>query len=539
MQLRAYQTSAVAAVLEAFEESSSALIVQPTGTGKTVVFAHLIDGWSDGRIMVLAHRDELIRQAVDKITLITGEKPDIEMADERADTDMFRRSKVVVSSIQTLIAGKPPRMQRFNPRDFGLVVVDEAHHAVAESYSRVLAWFSQSKVLGVTATPDRGDERALGLVFKSAAFVYEITDAIKDGWLVPIQQHSVVVHDLDYSQARETAGDLNQADVAKVQQSEAVLQQMVSPIVDLSAGRKTIVFATPGDSKATGVADGFKIAERMTEIFNRHRPQSARRVHQDTPKEERRAMLRDFRDGRFQTLVNVGVLTEGFDEPGIEVVAITRPTKSRALFAQMIGRGTRPLPGLVDPLTLADARRAAIACSPKPHLTVLDFEGNAGKHKLIHAADVLGGNYEDAVVARATAAAKKAGGDVMEHLERARVEIEQERRKPVVGKATYSTEEISPFDVLDIAQPVSRGWDLTTGPTERQAAMLRAHGVTVHEQMTRRQASAIIGKIRERQDKGLVNFKYAKMLRERGLDADMSVGEAMNALMRGKATVTA
>jgi superfamily II DNA or RNA helicase len=418
--------------------------------------------------------------------------------------------------------------------------VDEAHHAPADSYQKVLGHYSQSKIVGVTATPDRSDEVALGRVFESVAFVYEITDAIRDGYLVPIEQESIRVAGLDYSACKVTAGDLNQGDIARAQGQEEVLAAMTKETVARAKDKKTIIFATPGFAKD----DDYRISQRVLEIINGERPGSVRRVAQDTPKDERAQLLRDYTAGKFQFLVNVGVLTEGFDEPSIEVVAIMRPTQSRALFAQMIGRGTRTLPGVIDGLPFADGRRAAIAASRKPKVTVLDFEGNAGRHKLVHTADVLGGNYDDEVVAAATIKASKQGGDVLAHLDSAKGEVEaarreeQERRRVIAGKARVSAaQSVDPFDVYDIAPPVARGWD--GGPTDKQRAVLEMNGVRVHENMTRPQASAIIGEIRRRQDGGRVGFKLAAELRTRGLPTDIGVGEAMNLLAKARKAVTA
>jgi superfamily II DNA or RNA helicase len=540
MNLRDYQTRAVNSAIESLEENDSTLIVMPTGCGKTVVFASIIERWKRGRIMVLAHREELITQAAEKIKAVTGEEPDIEMADRRADSGMWTRARVVVSSIQTQTAGNPPRMQRFNPHDFGLVIIDEAHHATADSYRRVIEHYKSAKLLGVTATPDRADEAALGQIFDSVAFVYELSDAITDGWLVPIHQTSVAIASLDYSQVRVTAGDLNQADIARVQSGERIIHEMAAPIVELAKGRRTIVFATPGSVKG----QDFKIAERMTEILNRYTPESARRVSMDTPKDERRQILRDYKDGRFQFLVNVGVLTEGFDEPGIECVAITRPTTSRALFAQMIGRGTRPLPGTVDGLMLdsPEHRRDAIARSKKSKVEIIDFVGNAGRHKLVHATDVLGGNYDPRAVERANERVLEEGGDVGEALQEAEAAIkaedhakkllEEERRRAITAKVKYAVESLDPFDVLDIAPPVQRGWDVGHPLSPRQRDILEGNGIAVTDAMTRRQAAAIIDEIFNRRESGRVGFKQAKQLKALGYEGNMSTGEAMNILFR-------
>ncbi|NBW22916.1 MAG: DEAD/DEAH box helicase, partial [Caulobacteraceae bacterium] len=308
MKLRPYQQRVVDSVIAELENSKSTLVVLPTGGGKTVCFAHLVGHFmKQGRVMVIAHREELIRQAASKIEQIVGYRPAIEMADEWADEEGFNRPKVVVASVQTLVTG---RVNRFNPEDFALVITDEAHHCIAQSYRKVYDHILRGKTkhLGVTATPDRADEQALGQVFQTVAFDYELPQIIDDGWLVPIRQKLVMVEGLDYSKVKTTAGDLNQGDVAKAQANEQILHEMIAPIIDIAGTKKTIVFATPGSKKTEDGEDDFHIAQRMTEILNRHRPNAARRVSQDTPKVERRQMLQDFAAGRFQFLVNVGVL---------------------------------------------------------------------------------------------------------------------------------------------------------------------------------------------------------------------------------------
>lgn len=287
MNLRSYQQDAIDATLEAFQTHRSALVVMPTGTGKTVLFSHLARR-TQGRVMVIAHREELIRQAADKIKAVTGETCDIEMANDRADLHMYRRSKVVVASLQSL---HHKRLKRFRPDDFELVIIDEAHHAVAKSYRRVLDHFSGSKLFGVTATPDRSDEKALGLIFECCPFSYNLTDAIADGYLVPIEQRAVVVESLDFSRVHTLAGDFNVRELSELMRYEENLHKIADPLIKLARRKKTIVFTA---DKAH--------CERLTEIVNRHRLNAARFVHDGTPKEERRKILADYRAGRFQYL---------------------------------------------------------------------------------------------------------------------------------------------------------------------------------------------------------------------------------------------
>jgi superfamily II DNA or RNA helicase len=363
------------------------LAVLPTGTGKTVCFAHVAKTWLDsdrGRVLIMAHREELIQQAADKVLQVTGLHADIEMGESRADQcSLIDQAPVVITSVQTMC--RPNRHERFDPRQFGLLIVDEAHHATAPTYRRVIDHFAQNpdlRILGVTATPDRADEEALGQAFESVAFTYEIETAIQDGWLVPIEQQFVQVQGLDLSGCRTTAGDLNEGDLARIMETEENLHGVVHPALELAGDRPSLFFMA-------SVAH----AERGAEIANRHQAESAVCLHGKTPRDERREKLKAFSRGEFQHLFNCGLFLEGFDETSIAVVAMARPTKSRALYAQAVGRGTRPLPGLVDGLDDAAARRRAIAMSHKPGLLVLDFVGNSGRHKLVSTADILGGNY--------------------------------------------------------------------------------------------------------------------------------------------------
>ncbi len=536
MRLRPYQQEAVEGVFDTWRDGHrSALIVQPTGTGKTITFASVIARnrrETGSRAIVLAHREELIFQAAKKVEQVAGVEVDIEMADLRAGRSMFGKTPVVVSSIQTQNAGAAgeERMTRFNPMEFGLLVVDEAHHATAPTYRKVIDYYRQNpqlRVLGVTATPDRQDEAALGQIFETVAYDYELPDAIADGWLVPVMQRAVVVDGLDFSSIRTTAGDLNGADLAKLMEYEQNLHEIAHPTLELAAGRKTLVFAA-------SVAH----AERLCEIFNRHRSDSARFVFGGTPKEERRQLLADYARNRFQILCNVGVATEGFDEPGIEVIVMARPTKSRSLYAQMAGRGTRPLEAIAHELGQhegAAARREMIAASGKPHCEIVDFVGNAGRHQLITTADILGGRYEDAVVQRVRQNVEAAGGkpvDMAEELDRAERDIAEEaaraRRAALRAKANYTVNTIDPFDVLAVTPRRERAWDKTRKPTEKMLACLQKFGIPkkTTEDLSYSKAQQLIGKCIERSEAGKCTYKQARLLAKYGYRTDVSFDQA-------------
>jgi superfamily II DNA or RNA helicase len=534
MILRPYQKEAYDCTLEKFKTVDTALCVLATGLGKTVYAAHLINHFREsGRILMLAHRAELIYQADDHIQNICDVESDIEMGAEWATSFDEFKADVVISTVQTQIAGRDGgRMNRFDPKEFSLLVIDEAHHAPAATYKRIIEYYKQNpalKILGLTATPDRKDKKAMGQIFDEVAYAYDIRDGIDDGWLVPIEQQSIFVEGLDYSAVKTTAGDLNGKDLAAVMEFEEILHGIADPTVQLTGDRKTLIFAA-------SVAH----AERLTEIINRHKPDSARFVCGTTPKEVRRSMFDDFAEKDFQYLVNVGVATEGFDDPGIEVVVMARPTKSRTLYAQMAGRGTRPLPGIVDLYDTVVERREAIAASDKKVLEIMDFVGNAGRHKLITSADILGGHYTDEVVdlakknAEEESSAKKKPVDIVTELQKAEREIAKRHREAedaiardhLLLRAKYSTAKINPFNVLDIDPKREAPWHKGRPPTSGQKKYLEKCGVPI-DGLTFTHASQIIDTMIKRREVGTCTYKQAKCLQKFGYDStEMTFGEA-------------
>ena len=419
------------------------------------------------------------------------------------------------------------------------VLVHNCHHATSSTHRRVIDHFASNascKRLGVTATPDRYDEAALGEIFDSVACVYDIQDAISDGWLVPIEQLMVRIEDLDFSSCRTTAGDLNAGDVeramlpgmggsdlAAVAKEERILHGIVGPTLDLAGDMPTLVFAA-------SVAH----AERIAEIINRHHAGSAVSLHGNTPKDERRQHLRHFKEGRFQFLVNCALFLEGFDEPRIACIANASPTKSRSKYSQVIGRGTRPTPGCVDvPGQDATARKEAIACSSKPALRVLDFVGNSGRHKLVTSADILGGKYSDEVVDKAkariaAASAKGEAADPIQELAKAEqdvVEEQRQRRQHVRARTKFSTQTVDPFDLLDVVTRREPGWHKGRMPTPKQVDTLTKAGIDISG-ISFWDASQLIGQIINRRERNLCTFKQAKLLSKHGYSPDLPFAEA-------------
>lgn len=495
MQPRPYQEEAIEATIREFRTVDSTLCVMPTGTGKTVLFSHLADRWEDRRVLMVAHREELIFQMAQTVEAVTGDRPAIEMADLRSDEGggFFSKPKVVVGSVQSLC--RQSRLDKFRPDEFGLFVCDEAHHDTPQNatYLAISRHFGSAKKLGVTATPDRADKLALKQSYKSVAYQLELPDAISQGWLVPIRQRFVQVAGLDFSHVRTTAGDLNQGDLDRVLGEPQKCHEVAAAVAELSAGRKTLVFCV-------SVAHTRLVAD----ILNRVPGVKAEALTGEDDRHRRREVLSRYRAGEINVLVGCAIFTEGFDEPSIEVVFIARPTKSRALYTQMVGRGTRTLKGLLDQLNHApiETRLEAIATSGKPFVEVIDFVGNSGQHRLVMCADLLGGRYAPAAVLRAAENARKKGGasDVSaelaaaaqaldrEEAERKRLEAEarirveqfrqrqeEERRKGLYGKATIHAQDVDPYGGEYVTTPQA-GFSRGRGLTEKQRAILVKQG---------------------------------------------------------------
>lgn len=514
MILRDYQKQAVDSIVETFGKHASTLVVLPTGTGKTIVFSDIIGQYlARGRVMVVAHREELLDQARDKIKAMTGIYPELEMAEFKTVEGGMFDSQIIVSSIQTQVSGRDEkkRMHKFNPDDFSLLVVDEAHHAASNTYRAVIDYYRSNpnlKVLGVTATPDRHDEKALGVVFESVAFDYEIVTAIREGWLCPIKQRYLSV-EVDFSGVRTTLGDLNGKDLREVLARGDTLEQIASDTIQYADDRLTLVFS-----------DCIANAERLTEAFNRHRLGSARIVTGMTPRDERRKLIRDYRDQKFQYLLNVGVATEGFDVPEIACVVQARPTCSRSLYAQQAGRGTRPIGGIVDGLGESDSRCAVILASDKPDCLILDIVGNSKKHRLIHAGDILGGEYSDEIVELANR--ETIDGDmpvdILEQLEK----TNQKRNEEIEAQASKKSklriversrsQDVDPFDLFGVEDRRTKGWENAYAqPTEAQREKLKSWGIETGD-MDGIHADQIINEFRSRTRRGLCTYKQARML---------------------------
>jgi superfamily II DNA or RNA helicase len=514
MVLRSYQTQAVDSVLRDFQSVQSTLCCLPTGTGKSLIFAEVVRQLNNGdsAAIVIAHRQELLTQAQRTIEAHAGLECEYELGERKA-SEIFP-APVLLASVQTLCSGRngARRMHKFSPHNYGLLVIDEFHHATAASYRAVIDYFKANKdlkILGVTATPERADEEALGQICESVAFDLPILQAVNDGWLVPVQQQLIDIQSLDFSHVRTTAGDLNGADLAAVMESERNLYGICDATMKELGQRKAIMFTV-----------SVRQAEMAADILNRYKAGVARFASGKTPVDERRSIMQAFSEGSFQVLVNCNLVSEGFDVPDAELLIQARPTKSKLLYTQQLGRIMRPLSGTVDfeqcgaSTTLSEGgdascpdnqhsmivrqsnaaptfnpaarRREAIANSSKPIAVVMDFVGNAGKHKLVHAIDILGGKITDEVRELAETAARKTGRptpidqmviDASMKADAQRRALEAARKARLTAKATYSVRTIDPFNSFDITAPPTRAWDSGKTLSEKQRQLLRRQGL--------------------------------------------------------------
>jgi len=502
---RDYQTEIVDACFGRLigDGHRSVLAVAATGLGKTVVAGYAVRKWRGlapalgavGRVLFLAHRVELLTQARGAFLAVNpGLKVDLEQGRE------FARSgaDVVCGSVATMCGEH--RLDRF-PRDhFGLVFVDEAHHWVRKNatYQVIMDRFPGAKVIGLTATPDRSDERALGQSFDaSLEKVYDLPWGYENGWLVRVCVQMATVDGLDFRGIDRAAGDFKDGDgspLSELMNQEGPLQGVAAATVEVATARTS--WHRSGTRPTLVFASGVDHACRLAEILNRRHAadgtgraavvySQAKGMPAMLPA-ERTGILNQFRNGYVSYLCNFGVLTEGTDLPDTAVVVLARPSKSRALVAQMVGRGARPKTALVPELNAEPdplARRALIAMSEKPSVMVLDPIGVCGEHKLCSAIDVLAGWYDDDdVLASAKAAIRKKGGraDVNEELRQARLRKmaeEAHRRRNLIADAKVTLRAVDPFDMFDVAVGREPGWFKGKPATEGQKAALVRLGI--------------------------------------------------------------
>lgn len=487
-ELRPYQQQARDRIHAEWDAGHTrTLLVLPTGTGKTIVFASVAADQvrAGDRVLILAHRGELLEQAADKLQRSTGLVSAVEKAESTCLDSWFR---VVVGSVQTL--QRTARLERFPQDYFGTIIIDEAHHAITDGYRRILDYFSGAKVLGVTATPDRGDMRNLGEVFDSLAFEYKLTDAIKEGYLCRILAQTVPLQ-LDISSVTLSGGDYAVADLGTA--LDPYLEQIAAEMARRCKSRKTVVFLPL-----------IKTSQKFRDLLNTY---GFRAAEVNGQSDDRRQVLADFDAGKYNVLCNSMLLTEGWDCPSVDCVVVLRPTKVRSLYSQMVGRGTRLSPGKTD-------------------LLLLDFLWMTDKHELCRPADLV---CEDRTVARQMIehlaetgcpedieeAAAQASEDVVAQREEALAkQLEEQRRKKakLVDPLQY---EMS-IQAEDLAGYVPAfGWEAGP-PSEQQTAALEKLGILPDAVESAGKAALLLDRLNKRRDEGLTTPKQIRCLEKYG-----------------------
>ena len=488
MELRPYQEAARQAIHTQWNSGvQRTLLVLPTGTGKTIVFAAVVEDAvrAGRRVLILAHRGELLDQAADKIRRSTGLASAVEKAESSCLGSWYR---VVVGSVQSL--QRPQRLEQFPHDYFGTIVIDEAHHAITDGYRRVLDWFPEADVLGVTATPDRGDMRNLGEVFGSLAYEYKLTEAIRDGFLCRIMAQTIPLQ-LDITSVTMSGGDYAVGDLSTA--LDPYLEQIAAEMARRCKSRKTVVFLPL-----------IKTSQKFRDLLNTY---GFRAAEVNGQSDDRRQVLADFDAGKYNVLCNSMLLTEGWDCPSVDCVVVLRPTKVRSLYSQMVGRGTRLSPGKTD-------------------LLLLDFLWMTDKHELCRPADLV---CEDRTVARQMTehlaetgcpedieeAAAQASEDVVAQREEALAkQLEEQRRKKakLVDPLQY---EMS-IQAEDLAGYVPAfGWEAGP-PSEQQTAALEKLGILPDAVESAGKAALLLDRLNKRRDEGLTTPKQIRCLEKYG-----------------------
>jgi superfamily II DNA or RNA helicase len=537
---RPYQIAAVDEVMKRWRAFDSTLLVSATGTGKSLMAAMIAQRVpKDRRFLILLNRTELLWQFKRTIEAYLPDVVEIEAgtmyATHPGDRGFHKNfcGRIVLGMLQSMCQKR--RLLSWNPREFGHIIADEAHHftTVASSSRHVLDHFRDYKLCGLTATADRHDGVSLVGFFRSVAYDYDISAAIREGWLVPIRQQREILKGWDLSSLKRSRCDFSDAELdSKINQekpSQAIASAAIKWAEAGGARKPCLIFAV-------SIAHAHLIAD----ILNRHRGGCAVALDGTVDRDDRRPELERFHQGEFQYLVGADLFLEGFDDDTIEVVVMGRPTRSRARYAQAIGRGTRPHHSVVPFLNeakSAEERKYLIRISPKPCLTVVDMVGVSSelKLRLPDGFDILGGYLPERVRDAAREIVRDGLGkpEIDEALEQA-IEIldrkEKERRRGIILGAKLHSREVDPFDLLDIRprrEPyVLRG----KKPTDRQLAYLARNDVPVPQDASFWQAKTLIDGLIVKRNAGPPTPAMAAALKRLGRDPS-----AMNFLQASRA----
>ena len=486
--LRPYQVEAVNAIQNEWNNGNKkTLLVLPTGTGKTIVFSDVIKNQvQDGsRALILAHRGELLDQAATKLKEQTGLDSALEKA---GSTSLGSKFNVTVASIQSLSQIK--RLDKFPADYFKTIVVDEAHHVLSDTYQTVLSHFNQANVLGVTAPPDRGDQKNLGQYFNSKAYEYSMRQAIKEGYLCPIKAQMIPLK-LDIKSVGMSNGDFAVGDIGT--SLEPYLNQIAVEMTKYCKDRKTVVFLPL-----------IETSQKFCELLNLH---GVRAVEVNGKSQDRTKVIKDFENGEYDVLCNSSLLIEGWDCPAVDCVIVLRPTRVRSLYQQMIGRGTRLYPG-------------------KENLLILDFLWLTERHDLCKPSSLI--SKDEDIASRINKklmdtdsaidlieADESSNRDAIEERERALAkqlsEMKKKKQKlvdPIQYAFSIEAEDLANYEP-------TFAWEM--GPaTDKQIECLEKLGICADEVKNAGLASLLIEKLKNRRNEGLATPRQIRYLEKVG-----------------------
>lgn len=464
------------------------LLVLPTGCGKTVVFAKVTEDCvrQGNRVLILAHRGELLDQAADKLMKTTGLGCALEKAESTCQGSWFR---VVVGSVQTLMRQK--RLDQFPEDFFDTIIIDEAHHCISDSYQKVLQHFPDAQILGVTATPDRGDMQNLGQFFESLAYEYTLPKAIKEGYLAPIKALTIPLK-IDMSSVSVQAGDFKVGDIGTA--LDPYLEGIAEEMEKYCSDKKTVVFLPL-----------VKTSQKFHDLLNEHGFQAAE-VNGNS--QDRAEILADFEAGKYNVLCNSMLLTEGWDCPSVDCIVVLRPTKVRSLYCQMVGRGTRLFPG-------------------KDHLLLLDFLWHTERHELCHPASLICSNEE--VAQKMTENLEEAAGcpiDIEEAEQKASEDVVAQREESLAKQLAEMKRRkkklVDPlqFEMSIQAEDLSGyvpafGWEMGP-PSDKQKSTLEKLGILPDQIENAGKAAKLLDRLDKRRNEGLTTPKQIRFLEGRG-----------------------
>jgi len=518
LSLRPYQQEADAAIDRELARVRATLAVMATGTGKTVLFAH--QAAKRGGALVVAHRDSLIRQAAKKLRSQVGERVAIEKAGEYA----WPGADFIVGSIQTL---RGPRLEMFKRRhpDIRTIIFDEAHRSVAPGYLALAAAYPEAKIIGVTATADRADGVAMGNLYDSVAFRYEIGAATEDGWLTPIKMVPVKCSaSLDGIKLRGK-GEVRDFDQ----------QQLEDAIADLAADNARGLLDVCGDHRLIVFTPGVKTAHATAQALNKLRPGTAIAVDGEMDDQQKDSAVRAHQNGDARYLVNCGVYTEGYDDETLDGIFDSAPTKSRIRAVQKWGRATRIWPHGIGHLETPAERRAAIADSPKPWAMLYDLTLNTEKHDLVSFADdLLAGKATPDEIKAVRKKLRERGGTADEALEEvrasaARAAAAAKQRKAKAGKAKTiwdlikerrSHAEVEPRLIRPEDRPPVWAWD-----------WMRRNGMRPPTDLTKREFQKLYREAKGRKAKGLCDHQTIERLGRYAIDGRQLSAETANRVL--------